>query len=96
MDTMPMKKKTLLIFAVLSFSIFFNAVCPQLCPSEQQGLDIIHLGHCPILTHSLVSGVTGLSFFFILPLIGFSLLKTNTLIPEGFRLSLFIPPRFLA
>jgi len=96
MDTMPMKKKTLLIFAVLSFSIFLNAVGAQLCPPEQQSLDFIHSGHCPILTHSILFIGTGLFLFFVLPLIGLFSDKYRVPIPEGFRLLLFRPPRYHA
>ena len=93
---MPMKKKTMLIFVILIFSIFFNAVGSQLCPPEQQGHDFIHSGHCPILTHSFLFMGTGLFLFFVLPLIGLFFGKYRVPIPEGFRLSLFRPPRFLA
>jgi hypothetical protein len=94
MDTMPMKKKTILIFALLSFTIFFNAVGAQLCPPEQESLDFIHSGHCPILTHSFLFMGTGLFLFYILPLIGLFFTKNHILIPEGFRFLLFRPPRF--
>jgi hypothetical protein len=90
-----MKKKTLLIFIVLIFSILFNAVGAQLCPPDQQGLDFIHVGHCPISTLSFLMG-TGLFLFFLLPLIGLYFDKHRVPIPDGFRLLLFRPPRFHA
>jgi hypothetical protein len=96
MDMLPMKKKTLLIFVVLIFSILFNAVGAQLCPPEQRGLDFIHSGHCPILTLSFLFMGTGLFLFFLLPLIGLYFVKHRVPIPDGFRLSLFRPPRFHA
>jgi hypothetical protein len=94
MNTMPMKKKTLFIFVVLISILFFNAVGSQLCPPEQKGLDFIHSGHCPILTHSFLLMGTALFLFFVLPFIGLFFVKYHVPIPEGFRLSLFRPPRF--
>ena len=89
----PMKKKILFVFMILGFGLFFNALCFQLCLSDQQVLDLIQYGNCPISSNSFAHAGNGLSGLFLLPLVGLFLLRTFLLVPEGFVLLPFRPPR---
>jgi len=82
-----MKKKSLLLLAILGLSILYSALCLQLCPSGDHGLGLI----CPISSHPFAYIASELSA--ILLLMGLILLINMNSIPEGFFLPLFKPPR---
>lgn len=88
-----MKKKfsllLLLLLVVLTFAIFFNLLCFQLCPSDQQ--DPVFT--CSISFHSFAPVGSGLSGLFILPLIGLFLLIITQIVLKGFNPLLFKPPQ---
>ncbi len=87
-----MKRKSILLLAILALSILYNPLCLQLCPSDQKGLDFIQDVNCSISSHSVIYIGTGLST--LLPLVGLIPQINITSIPEEFVLPLFKPPRF--
>jgi hypothetical protein len=91
-----MRKKALFISLIMGFTVFFSALCPQLCSSDLLGLDFMQDGRCSISAHSFAYIGAILITFFLLPLIGVFLFKNTTFIPKEFVLSLFRPPRFIS
>ena len=84
------KRKTVILFFILSIGIFF----PQVCPSDLQGPDFFARGGCTASSHLLVHGGWGVIFFLILPFLGFFLLLNPADLPKGFALPPFRPPRY--
>jgi hypothetical protein len=89
-DMTSMKKKGLLLSAVLSFSVFFIALCPQLCPPAYHGVGFTQAANC-LFSATIGSGLLAL---LTLSLIGSLILVNVTSIPEGIVLPPFRPPRF--
>jgi len=77
-----------LLLLVLTFAIFFNLLCFQLCPSDQQN----PVFTCSISFHSFAPVGSELSGRFILPFIGF-LFITTLVVLKGFNPLLFKPPQ---
>lgn len=85
-----MKKKYLIISAILTFGVFLMAFCPNLCPSTH---------HSPSFTQSLnclfnVPFVLGALASLWLTLTGLLLQTINISIPDGFVFPPYKPPRF--
>ena len=91
-EVITMKRKLILITLVLGFSIFYGAICPQLCPSDQDNLGFILNANCLLF----VSILAGFSILSSLLLIGNIPFKNISSTPEEFIPSLFRPPRFLS
>lgn len=88
-----MKKKSLLLLGILGFSIFYSALCFQLCPSVNHDLGFMQDANC---SSFLTYVGTGLSVLFSLALVGLFLLINTAFTPEGFVLLPFKPPRYHA
>jgi hypothetical protein len=88
-----MKKKSLLLFAVLGICLLFNVVCPNLTV-DHHGIELHQDGNCSFLSHSTVLVGAGLSYVFALPLIGLFFLMSISFAPQRFVSAPFKPPRF--
>lgn len=91
-EVITMKLKLLLISLVLGFSIFYSAICPQLCPSDQDSLGFVLNANCLILVF-IMAGLSMLSSLLLIGLITFKNIHSTH---KEFLPSLFRPPRLPA
>jgi hypothetical protein len=80
---------------VLAYGIPTVAVCSSHCIPTNPDLDFPKEVSCAFPYHSFVQIGIELSALFILSIAGFYLVENRLIIPNGFFLSLFKPPRFL-
>lgn len=89
-EVITMKRKLILISLVLGFSLFYSAICPQLCPSDQHTFGFVSNANCLFFVITIAS-LSILSSLVLIGLISFNNINST---PEEFIPSLFRPPRF--
>jgi hypothetical protein len=94
---MNLTKKNLILLVIIGIlvsGIPVITICSSYCVSSGPDLDSPMDGSCPFSFHSFVQIAIGLSALFVLPLVGFFLVRDRQFIPPGVYWPLFRPPRF--
>ena len=83
-------------FGSLALVVSLVVICASLCPSDSYGSEFPVNADCTFTSHVFVQAGIGLSFFFIIPLIGLLPIVNRSVILDGFYMSPFKPPQFHA
>jgi hypothetical protein len=96
---MGFKRKKFFAYAlagILALGIPLITVCLSLCPTVDAGSDFSRMTKCTFSSHSYVQIGIGHSTLFIISLMGLLLIMGTHILPEGFFLSPYRPPRLHA